>query len=87
MGVLDPTSDDDEASPPPDGSGIPRPPTGRSFEEWRDGKGSLDWLHRKNPLNNSGTLTEWMLFTMVEKLEMELADLRRQLGNTNPVVD
>jgi hypothetical protein len=42
---------------------------------------SPDWLHGKNPLNNSEELTEWMLFTMVEKLEMELADLRSQLGN------
>jgi potassium channel subfamily K len=79
MGVLEPNSDEDE--PPVDGDGIPRPPTSRSFEEWRDGNGSPDWLHGKNPLNNSEELTEWMLFTMVEKLEMELADLRSQLGN------
>jgi hypothetical protein len=42
----------------------------------------LDWLHGKNPLNVSETLTEWVLLTLVEKLEAELLELRKDLGNT-----
>ena len=52
------------------------------LEEWTEGGQILDWLHGKNPLNASETLTEWVLLTLVDKLEAELFDLRKQLGNT-----
>lgn len=56
------------------------------LQQWKDGGQEqgrgLDWLHGKNPLNVSETLTEWMLLTLVEKLEGELYELRKQLGNT-----
>jgi potassium channel subfamily K, other eukaryote len=68
-----------------------------SFEEWeyifyllgagdvdesKERKRMLDWLHSRNPLNATEKLTEWLLLTLVEKLEEELLDLRRKLGNT-----
>ena len=49
---------------------------------WTDGNGALDWLHGQNPLNVTDTLTEWMLLTLVEKLELELLDMRKKMGNT-----
>lgn len=52
------------------------------MEEWQDGSQIPDWLHGKNPLNVSESLTEWMLFALMEKLESELAQLRRKEGNT-----
>jgi hypothetical protein len=52
------------------------------LEEWQDGSGKVDWLHGKNPLNVAETNTEWLLLTLVEKLEIELLELRRRLGNT-----
>jgi hypothetical protein len=52
------------------------------LEEWTEGGQILDWLHGKNPLNVSETLTEWVLLTLVEKLEAELLELRKELGNT-----
>jgi len=56
------------------------------MEQWvGDGQGEgevLNWLHGKNPLNVSETLTEWMLLTLVERLESELKQLRREMGNT-----
>jgi potassium channel subfamily K len=66
------------------------PPERRTgLQQWKDegqeqGRG-LDWLHGKNPLNVSETLTEWMLLTLVEKLEGELYELRKELGNTAEV--
>lgn len=53
-----------------------------ALEEWQDGNQIPDWLHGKNPLNASESLTEWMLLALMEKLEMELAELRRKNGNT-----
>jgi potassium channel subfamily K len=50
---------------------------------WTDGNGALDWLHGQNPLNVTDTLTEWMLLTLVEKLELELLDMRKKMGNTH----
>ena len=41
----------------------------------------MDWLHSKNPLNATETLTEWILWTLAEKLEEELLDLRKKMGN------
>lgn len=58
-------------------------PARSGLEEWTDGGQILDWLHGKNPLNCSDTLTEWVLLTLVEKLETELFELRKQLGNTS----
>ena len=59
------------------------------LQHWKGGEKTQgrgpDWLHGKNPLNVSETLTEWMLLTLVEKLEVELGDLRKQLGNTPDV--
>jgi potassium channel subfamily K len=51
-------------------------------EESRAGKRMMDWLHCKNPLNTTKKLTEWLLLTLVEKLEEELLELRRKMGNT-----
>jgi hypothetical protein len=50
----------------------------RLLEEWKDEQGRLDWLHPKNPLNTSDPVTEWMLLMLVEKLELELLDLRNE---------
>ena len=52
------------------------------MEEWAEGGQILDWLHGKNPLNISETLTEWVLLSLVDKLEAELLELRKELGNT-----
>jgi hypothetical protein len=52
----------------------------RRLEEWKDERGRLDWLHPKNPLNTSDPFTEWMLLVLVEKLELELLDLRSKYG-------
>jgi potassium channel subfamily K len=52
------------------------------MEKWQDGSKVPDWLHGKNPLNVTESLTEWMLLALMEKLETELADLRRREGNT-----
>jgi len=46
------------------------------LEEWKDERGVLDWLHPRNPLNTSDRVTEWMLLALVEKLELELLELR-----------
>jgi potassium channel subfamily K len=50
------------------------------IESWQGEEHILDWLHGKNPLNVSETLTEWMLLTLVERLEGELGELREKLG-------
>ncbi len=84
LGVLDPTNGTDPIPHPEDIGGIETRRSG--FGEWQDGSNGgqvLDWLHGKNPLNVSDTLTEWMLLTLVEKLEAELAELRRNHGNTH----
>jgi hypothetical protein len=47
------------------------------LDEWQDGGQIVDWLDGKNPLNVSEMLTEWVLLTLVEKLEAELLELRR----------
>lgn len=53
-----------------------------NIEETGVGKRMVDWLHGKNPLNSTEILTEWILLTLVEKLEGELLNLRRDMGNT-----
>jgi potassium channel subfamily K, other eukaryote len=57
-------------------------PSSGEDKESGDGKRMIDWLHSKNPLNATEKLTEWLLLTLVEKLEWELLDLRRKMGNT-----
>ena len=51
--------------------------------DWKDEKGMMDWLHGRNPLNATETLTEWLLLTLVEKLELELLELRRKMGSVS----
>ena len=80
MGVLEPPPRGEKHITPNDNLQLQTTRSG--LEEWRDGKGMLDWLHGKNPLNVSETLTEWMLLALVEKLELELLELRRKMGNT-----
>lgn len=53
-----------------------------AMEKWQDGSKIPDWLHGKNPLNVTESMTEWMLLALMEKLESQLADLRRREGNT-----
>jgi len=79
IGVLKPTSEDQNAA-----TREKRPPglARTSLDEWQDGGHILDWLHGKNPLNVSETLTEWVLLTLVEKLEAELLELREKMRNT-----
>lgn len=50
------------------------------MDQWKNPRGMADWLHGKNPLNATETLTEWLLVTMVDKLEAELLDLRMKVG-------
>jgi potassium channel subfamily K, other eukaryote len=57
-------------------------PSSGEYKESGDRKRMIDWLHSKNPLNATEKLTEWLLLTLVEKLEGELLDLRRKMGNT-----
>jgi potassium channel subfamily K len=84
MGVLEPLSDAQSVNNADVGNGEKGAPklqrTG--LDEWTDGGQILDWLHGKNPLNVSESLTEWVLLTLVEKLEAELLELRKELGNT-----
>jgi potassium channel subfamily K, other eukaryote len=91
MGVLEPSPDDQTVNNGDNGNGSngnggeKSPPKLRrrtGLEEWTEGGQILDWLHGKNPLNVSETLTEWVLLTLVEKLEAELLELRKVLGNT-----
>ncbi|TLD37253.1 voltage-gated potassium channel [Venturia nashicola] len=35
--------------------------TSSSMDEWKNPKGMADWLHGKNPLNATETLTGWLL--------------------------
>ena len=56
----------------------------KELDDSQDEGPILDWLHGKNPLNVSDTLTEWLLLTLVEKLETELSELRRQMGMHQP---
>ncbi|KIX92516.1 uncharacterized protein Z520_11836 [Fonsecaea multimorphosa CBS 102226] len=53
----------------------------RTTEDFRDGDGFVDWLHPNNPMNVTEYLTEWMLITLIEKLEQELLDIRVNSGN------
>jgi hypothetical protein len=78
MGVLEPISNESNTV-----AGEKRPPglARTGLEQWTDGGQILDWLHGKNPLNVSETLTEWVLLTLVDKLEAELLELRKELGN------
>jgi len=85
MGVLEPSSDQRSVNNADDGNeGEKNSPklqrTG--LEAWTDGGQILDWLHGKNPLNVTEAATEWVLLTLVDKLEAELLELRKQLGNT-----
>jgi len=85
MGVLEPSPEEHNANDRENGhereKNTPRlRRTG--LEEWTEGGQILDWLHGKNPLNVSESLTEWVLLTLVEKLEAELLELRKELGNT-----
>jgi potassium channel subfamily K len=85
MGVLEPSSTDSNANNGGKGKeGETSSPTLQrtGLEEWTQGGQILDWLHGKNPLNISETLTEWVLLSLVEKLEAELLELRKELGNT-----
>jgi hypothetical protein len=85
MGVLEPSSADSNAKNGGQSEGGEKssPTLQRSgLEEWTQGGQILDWLHGKNPLNVSETLTEWVLLSLVEKLEAELLELRKELGNT-----
>jgi potassium channel subfamily K len=85
MGVLEPSSAESNANNGGNGNGgeNPSPALQRTgLEEWTQGGQILDWLHGKNPLNVSETLTEWVLLSLVEKLEAELLELRKELGNT-----
>ncbi|KAE9370718.1 voltage-gated potassium channel [Stipitochalara longipes BDJ] len=85
MGVLEPSSDERNVNNAEDGNAEEKgsPKLQRTgLGEWTDGGQILDWLHGKNPLNVTETLTEWVLLTLVEKLEAELLELRKELGNT-----
>lgn len=79
MGVLRPTADESNAV-----AGEKRPPglTRTGLDRWAEGGQILDWLHGKNPLNVSETLTEWVLLTLVDTLEAELLELRKEQGNS-----
>ncbi|KUJ14162.1 voltage-gated potassium channel [Mollisia scopiformis] len=92
MDILEPLSDDE-----PEATSVKekneRPMYGQKgerskerktgMEEWQDGAQIPDWLHGMNPLNVPEPVTEWMLEALMEKLESELAELRRREGNTN----
>lgn len=75
MGVFEA---DDSTGEAQEGNINARPTPEEEYEEKM-----LDWLHGKNPLNVSETLTEWMLLELVSKLEKELDSVRRELGNTH----
>jgi len=79
MGILEPAPCEHSAI-----SGVKGPPglVGTGLDQWTDGGQILDWLHGKNPLNVTETLTEWVLLTLVEKLEAELLELRKEMGST-----
>jgi potassium channel subfamily K len=84
MGVLEPSNDEQTAPAGEENPGNPvLKPACSNLEEWTDGGQILDWLHGKNPLNGSDTVTEWVLLSLVDKLEMELLELRKQLGSTS----
>lgn len=82
MGVLEPASEDRNGDNGNERGKSPPRLRRTGLEEWTEGGQMLDWLHGKNPLNVSETLTEWVLLTLVEKLEAELLTLRKELGNT-----
>lgn len=39
-----------------------------------------DWLHEKNPLNATETLTGWLLVTLMDMLEAQLLESRMKSG-------
>ena len=84
MGVLEPSDDQNGTGAYNGNVEENRPPRLRltGLEEWTEGGQVLDWLHGKNPLNVSEMVTEWVLLTLVEKLEAELFELRKELGTT-----
>ncbi|KIW29850.1 uncharacterized protein PV07_05637 [Cladophialophora immunda] len=79
MGPLEPLEGEDQSNG--DGSTTPTRTKSRTTEDFRDGDGLIDWLHPKNPMNVTEYLTEWMLITLVEKLEQELLEIRVNSGN------
>lgn len=79
LGALDPLSGEEKSSSAVDGAQFQAMES--SLEQRRVRKRMVDWLHWRNPLNATEKLTEWILLTLVEKLEWELFDLRRKIGN------
>jgi potassium channel subfamily K len=81
LGALEPSLPEEENLSALDGVQSLAPKS--SLEKRGARKRMIDWLHCKNPLNATETLTEWILLTLVEKLEWELLVLRRKTGNTS----
>lgn len=95
MDVLEPVSESVSSRPGSPGNAVEKTDTQErrgeaeqvkerqsGMDAWQDGNKVPDWLHGKNPLNVTESVTEWMLLALIEKLEIELADLRRKEGNT-----
>jgi potassium channel subfamily K, other eukaryote len=82
IGALGPVQGEEGSSATAEGSLHPSL-THTSLESWKDGKEVMDWLHWRNPLNITETLTEWILLTLVDKLELELSELRQKMGQTS----
>lgn len=80
LGALEPFAGENKLSTTTDNTQI-RSKHGK-IEEAKAGNRMIDWLHGENPLNATEVLTEWILLTLVEKLEEELLNLRRNMGNT-----
>ena len=78
MGTLDSLVVEEETSAT--NIGVPIPENRQNIEEFGDKNGMIDWLHQENPLNITETLTEWILLTLVEKLEQELLEVRKSVG-------
>ncbi|KIW90593.1 uncharacterized protein Z519_08376 [Cladophialophora bantiana CBS 173.52] len=78
MGPLEPLEGEDQ---PNGDSTAPTRTRSRTTDDFRDGDGFIDWLHPSNPMNVTDYLTEWMLITLIEKLEQELLDIRVSSGN------
>jgi potassium channel subfamily K len=77
MGTLDSLVIEDTSATDTD---VPISENRGNIEDFGDKNGMIDWLHQENPLNITETLTEWMLLTLVEKLEQELLRVRRSVG-------
>ncbi|KAE9966675.1 hypothetical protein EG328_008776 [Venturia inaequalis] len=82
MGALEPTTARNRRDNEDGGciGSISSSSSNNSMDQWKNPRGMADWLHGKNPLNATETLTEWLLVTMVDKLEAELLDLRMKVG-------